>query len=57
MPSLGRPVFLAGHELAVRLVDGLDVVDDALLGGRLVGAKLADKVEDLLVHLDGNSIG
>ena len=52
MPSLGRPVFLAGHELAVRLVDGLDVVDDALLRRRLEGAELAGKLKDLIVHLE-----
>ena len=38
-------------------MDGLHVVDDARLGGRLVGAELADKVEDLLVDLDANSMG
>ena len=51
MSSLGRPVFLAGHELAVRLVDGLDVVDDALLRRRLEGAELTGKLEYLIVHL------
>ena len=51
MSSLGRFVFLAGHELAVRLVDGLDVIDDALLRRRLEGAELAGKLKDLIVHL------
>ena len=52
MSSLGRPVFLSGHELAVRLVDCLHVVDDALLRRRLEGAELAGKLKDLIVHLE-----
>ena len=51
MSSLWRPVFLSSHELAVRLVDGLDVIDDALLRRRLEGAELTGKLEDLIVHL------